>query len=141
MHQPAKKTNPLADFDPNERPKHPFATYCPARRGASFKLHANRGNAINALHHQGYGTLYAWSPEGRWVEIARVEHADFRPETCSLCKQSTFEEYKRWDFNTRTHVPTGNWYNRSKAVFERDSLDKLVEPLNVLYLCTFCARG
>lgn len=80
----------MLEFNPNEKksPKTPvWASYVPAR-SPEWKLHAGRGQAINAINNRAtsYGSL--GSPgiiyefvDGEWVEWDRYE----RPKECAHC--------------------------------------------------------
>lgn len=80
----------MLEFDPNEKkqPKTPvWATYIPSRT-PEWKLHTNRGHAINAINNRastGYGQgspgiIYEYV-DGEWVEWDRYE----RPDRCAHC--------------------------------------------------------
>lgn len=140
--QPPK--SPLDEFDPNERPQHSWATYCPGRWQTKFKLHAARGHAINALVNQRSRALYEFEG-GKWVEKARFESMQFRPTTCGHCGVTTMQWLQRRDPATRQMVDITDRPKRNvvRLVFERKGggRGKLVEPLNVLNLCPDCCRG
>lgn len=70
--------NELDSFDPN-RPQsynqNPiWATYCPTR-SPKFKIHNNRGQAINAFTYKDFIILYALDENDRWMEVTRREQS------------------------------------------------------------------
>jgi hypothetical protein len=142
IYQPPK--NPLDEFDPNDRPQHPFATYCPSRfNGGKFKLHATRAHALSALNNQKVGSLYEWS-SGRWEKLVQVDPVAFRPDRCESCNTGTLKHVETWDYTLsppqrvpRTDLPKRNTIQQ---VFERRN-GRLVEPLKVLSLCPDCRSG
>lgn len=80
----------LIDFDPNEtnKPQAPqWATYFPDRR-PKFKVHSNRGHAINAFQGRYTGVLYEWH-EGTWVDQLQI-YRDGRPKTCPKCSKDLY---------------------------------------------------
>lgn len=137
--------NPLDAFDPNAKPKYPWATYCPgrySRGGGPFKIHSALAHAMAALKAQGSGVLYEYGPNNRWVEVIRINPVAFRPERCGACGRSTMEHPSSYNYQkqvreTRTDMPKRNTI---RQVVERKN-GKLVKPLNVLSLCPDCARG
>lgn len=142
MPNQAPPQNPLDDFDPNDKPKHPFATYCPSRwNGGSFKLHSARAHALAALKNQRYGTLYEFVG-GKWTEVARFEHPEFRKDRCDACGRNTMEYLTRYDYQTKQTVTMTDRPKRNviSQVFERHN-GRLVDPLKVLALCPGCKSG
>jgi len=73
---PAKTVKEQMDvFDPNDPRKgnYLWATFLPYRSG-KFKLHLNRGPALNSCGGEAWYILYNWSSqESKWVEVTRVE--------------------------------------------------------------------
>jgi hypothetical protein len=79
---PAKRYT-LENFDPNklEKGQPEWATFVPGRR-TQFKLHSNRGLALNACNFGRTFVLYHWS-NNEWV---KVEHnRRVRADKCDLC--------------------------------------------------------
>lgn len=136
--------NPLDAFDPNTRPGEPYATYCPSRwNGGKFKMHSSRAHGLSALRSQGHGVLFEFS-DGKWVERVRFEHPEHRPTRCGTCRSDTMRFHTRrehvngtWVTKDRTDLPK---HNVIRPFFERRN-GKLVDPLNVLYLCPDCRSG
>jgi hypothetical protein len=87
----------MIDFDPNKPAKTRFnwATYFPWRNPA-FKMHDQRGGALNAFQHHGDGILYHWNDDtGRWDEVCRLEK-ELIPPRCSVCHKETQEINSNW---------------------------------------------
>ena len=80
------------DFNPNKLPPTiEWATYVPDRTTApKFKVHTNRGHALNAL--TGIGILFRFV-DGRWVEVYRCDDDEYAHK-CDVCNKSTLREYE-----------------------------------------------
>lgn len=122
----------LDQFDPNDNGKHPWATYCPGRRGNSFKVHTNRRNALNSMvHHTYWGSiLYEWV-NGRWQEIVRLD-PERRSDHCARCGDNLLQP--------KRHAPNED-ENTGYLRLLRNASDKLVEPLQVETVCSSCKYG
>ncbi len=58
-----------------------WATYAP-RRNPKFKLHSNRGHALNAAKSLGEYIILQYV-DNNWIEVCRLEHAASR--RCDVC--------------------------------------------------------
>jgi hypothetical protein len=87
------------EFNPNEPAKTKqffWATYIPSRR-PNFKLHSNRGHALNAFANHFWGAiLYKWEND-EWVEIYREEKDDAK--TSRYC-ENCGKDLKRPDYGS-----------------------------------------
>lgn len=130
--------DPLDDFDPNNRDRNApeWATWCPGRYQAKFKVHANRGHATSALDHQRHGILYQWV-DGRWSEICRrynvYGYEDFVPTTCENCGVDVLIDTP--NVHQRKFRPKTN---DGKYVWDRGGNGKIKDPLKQLFLCRMC---
>lgn len=74
-----------------------WATYIPNRR-PKFKLHSNRGHALNAVKYEirHDSILYKWSSlEREWIECFRLENYT-KPSTCDQCGISLIDPKYSW---------------------------------------------
>lgn len=76
------------DFDPNDKHKPvlpDWATYIPEGRKPAFKMHNNRGHALNAIGECQDAILYKFDHSNHlWNEVLRFE--DFKkPDNCDDC--------------------------------------------------------
>jgi hypothetical protein len=122
----------VEDFDPNNITSDPWATYCP-RRTPAFKLHRQKGHGTSALMQHDGGALYQMR-NGLWALVVRVRSE--KPDRCDCCGGPTLR-----------HVQATKWHrahtvNDIKAKYVRDPHSgKLVDPLQVLYVCPNCVMG
>jgi hypothetical protein len=90
------------DFDPNKLQKKKkqqiYSTYIPDRRGASFKIHDNRGHALSAFGGRENAILYKLEPDETWTEVYRVEDwSKTRDPYCENCdKRIEYYSYTAW---------------------------------------------
>lgn len=90
----------MEPFNPNKpalTKSYFWATYIPNRR-PDFKLHLNRGHALNAFMYGREGILYQWDKANSWwIEITRVESKGKpKPTHCERCGGSDEMSYPRW---------------------------------------------
>lgn len=91
----------MLDFNPNSpaiTKNYFWATYIPSRSN-KFKLHANRGHALNAISWRNEGILYKWNLEKKeWEEIYRIEDGLRQENKCSVCNTelSNAYYYRAW---------------------------------------------
>lgn len=90
--------NPRLQFDPNKpdnKRKFLFATYIPSR-SPEFKVHANRGHALNAMSNWPTDSLlFEWdATSSRWNEIVRHDGWK-RSKACDNCGVALGDSYSR----------------------------------------------
>lgn len=138
-------------FDPNSlpSPKSPeWATYIADRR-PKWKLHANRGQALQAAAYYPRETqIFRWdAEEDRWVEVwngvvtTQSWNRGSKSEVCERCGDSTMRtrSYDRKIFGgghesvTRTSNE-GSWGWLATPT----NKSKLVEPFQRVWLCRKC---
>lgn len=110
-------------FDPNKlnKPDFEWATYIPARN-PKFKIHSNRGKALNAFNYRDNVILYRMV-NGTWIEQYRIENfpnrPSMKPKTCDRCDKYEFYLSSEWDrFNGKI----------------KD------DPFKRMYVCSQCRR-
>ena len=140
-------------FDPNSQPspKQPeWASYIEDRR-PKFKMHANRGQALQAAAYYPRSTqIFRWdSDEGKWIEVWNgvVRDQSYMGrrggDTCERCGNSTMHtsSYERAIFGgghesvTRTYSD-GSWGWLASPT----NKSKLIEPFRRAWLCRSCKR-
>lgn len=103
-------------FDPNKvaLPEFTWATYIPDRN-PNFKVHKNRGHALNAVDYRKNYILYQ-RVNDEWIERYRIEN--LAPEApCERCTNSA------------------SWWSHT---WDRDEKGKIAEPLKRLRICSTC---
>lgn len=137
-------------FDPNalEGPKQPeWATYIDDRR-PKFKMHSNRGKALNAASYASRQVqIFRWDFEdSKWIEVfnGKVTGSWARgtsKDTCDRCGNSTIKEQK---FNRSTslggHEQGVRRYNAGSWgwLATPENKKRLVEPFQRAWLCGSC---
>lgn len=153
MQQPTPPTKTPRDrfleFDPNQTNALPFATYVQTRR-VPFKTHYNRAVALNAFSiSTNLAAFYNWAPlTDRWEPVA-IKDRESRDARCDYCSSSTAVHKpptsKGYFWLSHKHS-TGKL---DEAIYGTDMYDdgefrwlrknkKLIEPLQMLYLCSRC---
>lgn len=116
----------IMQFDPNKPAKTKqffWATYIPDRR-PNFKMHANRGHALNAFQYRSNAILYKWDEKKEeWVEVYRVENwKDNDHPDCEHCGKRTLDNLMRnggryWDYNRGSRIWIGKKTDSPKQIW------------------------
>jgi len=86
-----------------------WATYCPTRTSKrGFKVHNNRGNALNAMKTHLFGVLYHFE-DNEWREVYRIEKNQF----------SKYYKYATEEYYTQPHLPR-NCQSCNKELMQKD---------------------
>ena len=138
-------------FDPNAlpSPKRPeWATYIKGRRGKAFKMHDNRGQALNAVAYlPREAQIFRYDFEkGEWIEVwsgvvKDPRYGQERPEVCERCGQSTMVEsrFERKTVNGGYEQGVHRYnYGGMGWLAEPTNKKKLVEPFKRVWLCRSC---
>lgn len=116
-------------FNPNKPAKTKqffWATYIPYRQ-PEFKMHSNRGHALNAFKYKNDAILYKWNPEKEeWIEIYRMENwrTNEHPN-CEGCGKQTLDPTVRYAYNSGDRV----WINKDDDM-----------KLKQIWVCYDCER-
>ena len=125
-----KRYDSLAEYPgPNTKQTHQWATFL-VSRNVQFKVHENRGHALNAIVDTRAGILYRWNETLKeWDEVLRVEGWKYDTGVvCANCDRPHDEIYT--DENGREcHV-----------YLERVWLNLKAEVPYLTYLCRDCQR-
>ena|SRR6188474_3350926 len=120
---PPTRLDPV-EFDPNDNHDQPWASYCPTRPGAKFKLHALRRHAISAISTHGYGILFVWNGI-KWVESINWPNQSLGPpRNCDGCGNNMWHTSK-WSPNGY-NVGSTRWVKKG---------GQYSEPV---YVCSMC---
>lgn len=135
-------------FDPNELPRQDrpeWATHI-AQRSPKFKMHANRGQALQAAAYYSRACqIFRWDFDAdRWNEVWNGVVDDrkvARGETCERCFKSTITErafqrstgYGGYEQGVRRY--NGGMVGWLKTATNKS---KLVEPFQRAWLCRSC---
>ena len=140
-------------FDPNSQPspKQPeWASYIEDRR-PKFKMHANRGQALQAAAYYPRSTqIFRWdSDEGKWIEVWNgvVRDQSYMGrrggDTCERCGKSTMRKHpfrhslSNGGYEEGVHVYNDGSYGWLATPTNKN---KLVEPFQRAFLCRSCKR-
>lgn len=126
----AKRYTDLKSYPgPNQTQTHEWATFL-LSRNVQFKVHENRGHALNALKDTHAGILYKWDETNKsWDEVLRVEGSKYDNGVgCANCDRTQDEEYE-------------DEQGRSLHTYlERVWLNLKAEVPYLAYLCSDCYR-